>query len=49
MASAAWAVAGVSSTGWLAMLVATKLRAKTRAEKIPTKFPKQPKSKEKAS
>ncbi len=39
IASACWSVSGVTSTAGLAMLVTTKLRAKTRAEKILTKIP----------
>jgi hypothetical protein len=45
IASAAWAVAGVTSTGGLTVLVAAKLRTKSGARKMST----QPKSKEKSS
>lgn len=36
IATAAWAVAGITSTSGLAVLVATKFRVKTGAKKIQT-------------
>ncbi len=45
IATTVWAVAGATGTGGLAMLVATKLRARTGAKS----HPPQPKSKEKSS
>ena len=45
IATAAWAVAGVTSTSGLTALVVKKVRAKSGAKKIPP----QPKSKEKSS
>jgi hypothetical protein len=45
IASAAWAVAGITSTSGLAVLTVKKLRLKSVAKKTPL----QPKSKEKSS